>query len=143
MTIARVLAAKSSTTVHTASPDMTVQEVVRILAERRFGAVPVVEGGRVVGIISERDLIYCAAREGGAALARPVREVMTADPITITRADTVLDALSLMTRKRIRHLPVVDQGGLDGFVSIGDLVKYRLDAVEAEAEAMRTYIQTG
>jgi len=143
MTIARVLAAKQSTTVHTASPDMTVQEVVRILAERRFGAVPVVEDGRVVGIISERDLIYCAAREGGAALSRQVREVMTADPITITPADAVLDALSLMTRKRVRHLPVVEQGTLTGFVSIGDLVKHRLDAVEAEAEAMRTYIQAG
>ena len=88
-------------------------------------------------------MIYCAAREGGAALARPVREVMTADPITITPGATVLDTLALMTRKRVRHLPVVDQGALAGFVSIGDLVKYRLDAVEAEAEAMRTYIQTG
>jgi len=143
MTIARVMAAKASTTIHTASPDMIVQDVVHILAERRFGAVPVVEGGRVVGIISERDVIYCAAREGGAALARPVREVMTADPITITPGATVLDTLALMTRKRVRHLPVVDQGALAGFVSIGDLVKYRLDAVEAEAEAMRTYIQTG
>ena len=143
MTIARVMAAKASTTIHTASPDMIVQDVVHILAERRFGAVPVVEGGRVVGIISERDVIYCAAREGGAALARPLREVMTADPITITPGATVLDTLALMTRKRVRHLPVVDQGALAGFVSIGDLVKYRLDAVEAEAEAMRTYIQTG
>ena len=143
MTIARVMAAKASTTIHTASPDMTVQDVVNILAERRFGAVPVVEEGRVVGIISERDVIYCAAREGGAALARPVREVMTADPITITAGDTVLDALALMTRKRVRHLPVVDQDALAGFVSIGDLVKFRLDAVEAEAEAMRTYIQAG
>ena len=143
MTIARVMAAKASTTIHTASPDMIVQDVVHILAERRFGAVPVVEGGRVVGIISERDVIYCAAREGGAAIARPVREVMTADPITITPGATVLDTLALMTRKRVRHLPVVDQGALAGFVSIGDLVKYRLDAVEAEAEAMRTYIQTG
>ena len=141
MTIARVLAGKPSATIYTATADMTVQDVVQILAERRFGAVPVVEGDRLVGIISERDLIYCAAREGGAALARPVREVMTAEPITVSPNVSVLEALALMTQKRVRHLPIVEDGRLTGFISIGDLVKHRIDAIEAEAEAMRNYIQ--
>ena len=141
MTIARVLAGKPSATIYTATADMTVQDVVQILAERRFGAVPVVEGDRLVGIISERDLIYCAAREGGAALARPVREVMTAEPITVSPNVSVLEALALMTQKRVRHLPIVEDGQLTGFISIGDLVKHRIDAIEAEAEAMRNYIQ--
>jgi len=141
VTIARVLAGKPSATIYTATADMTVQDVVQILAERRFGAVPVVEGDRLVGIISERDLIYCAAREGGAALARPVREVMTAEPITVSPNVSVLEALALMTQKRVRHLPIVEDGQLTGFISIGDLVKHRIDAIEAEAEAMRNYIQ--
>ena len=77
-----------------------------------------------------------------AMLDKTVGEVMTAPPITVEPATSVLDALSLMTRRRIRHLPVVEDGRVTGFVSIGDLVKYRIERIEAEAEAMRSYIQT-
>ena len=108
-------------------------------------AVPVVdpEDGRaaVAGIFSERDVTYCLAREGAAALNRPLAEVMTTPVQTVAPADAVIAALSLMTRRRIRHLPVVEAGTIVGIVSIGDLVKYRIDRIEAEARAMRDYIQ--
>ncbi len=142
MTIARVIARKPSTEVFSVSADITVQECVAVLSARRIGAVPVMDGQRLVGIFSERDLIYCAAKEGSAALDRPVREVMTADPITATPDVSVLEALALMTKRRIRHLPVTQDGLLIGLVSIGDLVKFRIDSIEQEAEAMRIYIQS-
>ncbi|MBC2664558.1 CBS domain-containing protein [Novosphingobium flavum] len=142
MTIARVLAGKKITEVFSATADMSVQQAVAILAANRIGALPVLDGEKLVGIFSERDLIYCAAKEGGTALDRPVREVMTANPFTATHEVSVLEALALMTQRRIRHLPVIHEGALVGLISIGDLVKFRIDAIEAEAEAMRNYIQT-
>jgi CBS domain-containing protein len=121
---------------------MSVRDAVALLAQHRIGALPVEEGGRISGIFSERDVIYCLAENRETALDRPVREVMTAPAITVSPDTAVMAALSLMTRRRIRHLPVVDDGLPVGFVSIGDLVKYRIDRIEAEAEAMRSYIQT-
>ena len=100
------------------------------------------EGGRGAGIVSERDVLYCRAEEGGAALDRSVREVMTAPAITATPATKVDEALSLMTRRRIRHLPVMEGEVMCGFISIGDLVKSRIDEAEREAAAMRDYIRT-
>lgn len=142
MTIARVMTGKPITEVFSASADMSVQQAVVVLAERRIGALPVMDGERLIGIFSERDLIYCAAKEGPAALERPLRELMTSDPYTATPDVSVLEALALMTKRRIRHLPVVSDNKLVGLVSIGDLVKFRIDSIEAEAEAMRTYIQS-
>lgn len=121
--------------------DATVADAVALLAEKRIGALPVVEGGAVVGVFSERDVIYCLAREGAAALDRSVSEAMTAPAITVELDQPALAALSMMSRRRIRHLPVVQGGALVGFVSIGDLVKHRIDRIEAEAAAMRDYIQ--
>ena len=142
MTISRVISRKPSTEVFSVDAGITVQECVAVLAAKRIGAVPVMDGTRLVGIFSERDLIYCAAKEGPAALERPVREVMTAEPITATPDVSVLEALALMTKRRIRHLPVTQDGMLIGLVSIGDLVKFRIDSIEQEAEAMRIYIQS-
>jgi len=141
MTIATILATKGNEVV-TLTADHTVADAVKLLAERRIGAVPVMRGDQVVGIFSERDVIHCVASQGTAALNGPVGEAMTAPAITVTRDEAVLGALTLMTQRRIRHLPVVEQGRLIGFVSIGDLVKYRIDKIEADAEAMRNYIQT-
>lgn len=141
MNMARVIAAKPTTEVFTVSADRTVREAVEILASRRIGALPVVDGDALVGIFSERDLVYRAAKEGSAALDRPVREVMTRDPVTATPDVSVIEILALMTRRRIRHVPILAEGRLSGFVSIGDLVKFRIDSIEAEAAAMRTYIQ--
>jgi CBS domain-containing protein len=139
MTISVILSTKGSEVI-SAAPDQTVAEAVATLAEHRIGAVPVVEDGEVVGVFSERDVIY-GLRDGDAAvLSRPIREVMTSPALTATPGDAVLGALSLMTRRRLRHLPVVDGGKIVGIVSIGDLVKYRIDRIEAEAAAMRDYI---
>ena len=119
-----------------------VREAVSLLAEKRIGAIPVTKGGMVAGIMSERDIIYCLQSEGAAALDKKVGDVMTSPAITVTRDGSVLGALSQMTKRRIRHLPVVEEGRLIGIVSIGDLVAYRISRIEEEAEAMRTYIQT-
>ena len=141
MTIAAILKTKGGDIV-SLPPEARVADAVALLAERRIGAMPVMEGGRVAGIFSERDVIYCLQAHGPAALDRPVGEVMTSPAQTVAPDDAVLAALSLMTRRRIRHLPVVDGGEVVGFVSIGDLVKYRIDRIEAEAAAMRDYIQS-
>jgi CBS domain-containing protein len=141
MTIEAILHNKGSDVVaiaHTA----TVAEAVALLAERRIGAVPVLDGESVAGIFSERDVIHALAQHGPAALDRAVGDVMTAPAITVTRQEAALGALSLMTRRRIRHLPVVEEGRMIGLISIGDLVKYRIDRIEADAEAMRSYIQS-
>jgi len=142
MTIARVIAARGTTEVFTCDASILLHQAVTLLAEKRIGALPVHDGDRIAGIFSERDVIHAISRLGADALDRPVREVMTAPAITVSPETTVLSALSLMTKRRIRHLPVTDNGRTVGFISIGDLVKYRIDNIEAEAEAMRSYIQT-
>lgn len=140
MTIAAILQTKGSE-VTSVTGDRRVSEVVALLSEKKIGAVPVVDGSGVIGIFSERDIINGLAREGAAALDRQVREVMTAPAITVTSDNPILAALSLMTARRVRHLPVVEGGTMIGFVSIGDLVKRRIDHIEAEADALRSYIQ--
>lgn len=140
MTIASILHGKGGE-VLSAAPDDRVIEVAARLAERRIGAVPVMQGGAVLGIFSERDVIRCLADGGAATLEGPVSAVMTAPAVTVSPGESVLGALSLMTRRRIRHLPVVEDGAVVGIVSIGDLVKYRIDRIEADADAMRAYIQ--
>lgn len=140
MTIAALIGG-SGQTVYTAGQSETVSEVVTRLAENRIGALPVVEDGAVVGIFSERDIVYGVAKHGSAFLAKTVGEVMTSPAITVTANTAILSALSMMTQRRIRHLPVVENERLTGFVSIGDLVKHRIEKIEAEAAAMRDYIQ--
>jgi len=141
MTIAAILSGKGEDVISIAG-DRTVAEAVTLLASRRIGAVPVMLGEAVAGIFSERDVIYCLERDGAAALDRRVSDVMTAPAISVTPDERILNALALMTQRRIRHLPVVAAGRCVGFVSIGDLVKHRIDKIESEAEAMRSYIQS-
>lgn len=141
MQVSALLENRASTDIVSCPPGATLHEAVRILADKRIGAMPVVEGGAVVGIISERDVMYCLAAEGGEALAKPVREAMTAPVVTVECTSTCDAALALMTERRFRHLPVVENGEMRGFLSIGDLVKSRLDEVSDEAEAMRDYIR--
>jgi len=140
MTIAAILG-NDPVPVVTVRLGATVTQAVELLATHRIGAVPVMEGETVAGILSERDVVRLLAQDR-AALDGPVDSVMTAPAITVGRAEPVIGALSLMTRRRIRHLPVVEDGRLVGLVSIGDLVKYRIDRIEAEAAAMRDYIQS-
>ena len=140
MTIAAILGGKGHDVV-SITGDRTVAEAVALLSKHRIGAVPVIENGAVAGIFSERDVIQCLEKDRAGALDKTVAEVMTAPPITVTKEETVLGALALMTQRRVRHLPVIERGQCIGFVSIGDLVKYRIDRIESEAEAMRAYIQ--
>lgn len=142
MTIAAILKDKHGAGVSSLQPDATVADAVALLAEKRIGAAPVLEGGRVVGIFSERDVIHCLQADGAAALDRRIGDVMTTVVKSITPGESAIGALSLMTQRRIRHLPVIDGDTLVGFVSIGDLVKYRIDRIEADAAAMREYIQS-
>ncbi len=141
MTIASILESRPSGVI-SVTAETPVSDAVRLLAEKRIGAVPVLDGTTVVGIFSERDVLYGLARDGAAMLGRTVGEEMTKPAITVESSLGLLPALSLMTRRRIRHLPVVDGERMVGFVSIGDLVKKRIDRIEEEAEAMRTYIQS-
>lgn len=141
MQVSQLLENRSSADIVSCTSDIRLQDAVRMLAERRIGAMPVVEGGQVVGIVSERDVLYCLAAEGEASLAKPVREVMTAPVVTVECTTSCTEALALMTARRFRHLPVVENGEMCGFLSIGDLVKVRLAEVSHEAEAMRNYIR--
>ncbi len=141
MTIARLIEGRSTEIIHCDAAD-SVGQALALLAERRIGALPVLQHGAIAGIFSERDVVYQLAEHGPAMLEKRVGDVMTSPAITVEPGTGVLDALGLMTRRRIRHLPVVVDGALIGFVSIGDLVKYRIDRIESEAEAMRSYIQS-
>ncbi|WEK44264.1 MAG: CBS domain-containing protein [Candidatus Sphingomonas colombiensis] len=140
MTIAAILGNKGRDVIYV-SPTQTVMEAIALLAQHRIGAVPVIDGGKVVGVFSERDVIHGLIAGDTSTLQRPVAETMTTPALTVTPAEPVLAALSLMTRRRIRHLPVVEDGRIIGIVSIGDLVKYRIEKIEADAAAMREYIQ--
>jgi CBS domain-containing protein len=141
MTIAAVLHGKGSD-VETIAADDSLFDAVRRLGEKRIGALPVLVGGQIVGIVSERDVIYCLRDHGSSALDWPVERVMSSPAITADPETGVLEALDLMTKRRIRHLPVLQAGQIRGIVSIGDLVKYRMERIEAEADAMRAYIQS-
>jgi CBS domain-containing protein len=139
MTIRAILALKGGDVVSINS-DSLVSDAVAMLAEKRIGAVPVIDDGHVVGIFSERDVVYSIAKVGAAALAARIGDVMTAPAMTVDPDTPVMSGLSLMTKRRIRHLPVVQGDQVIGFISIGDLVKHRIDHIEAEAAAMRDYI---
>lgn len=139
MTIERIIEDRRD--ILTCQTVATVREAAGLLAERRIGALPVMEGNRIAGIFSERDVLYRLHEFGADVLDMPVGSVMTAPAVTVEPATSVMAALAMMTKRRIRHLPVVENGTMVGFVSIGDLVKYRIDKVEGEAAAMRDYIQ--
>ena len=141
MTIAAIISDKGCE-VATLAAGTSVREAVALLAEKRIGAVPVIDSGSIAGIFSERDLVTCIAREGQAALDWPGERAMSFPAITVEPSTPVLAALATMTQRRIRHLPVIEGGELAGIVSIGDLVKYRIERIEAEASALRDYIQS-
>lgn len=143
MNVAAILKDKG-TEVFTMGPQATLLDVCRELAERRIGSVVIVdEGGKVAGIVSERDIVRVLGREGPEKLASPVSEIMTSKVVTCRRADTIEHLMAEMTAGRFRHLPVVEEDRLLGIVSIGDVVKQRIAEAEMEAAAMREYIATG
>ncbi len=123
-------------------PEALVSDIVAELTTRRIGAVLVVEGGAVIGVVSERDVVRGLSGHRGAVLELTAKDVMTTPVVTISPQESVVQALELMTDRRIRHLPVVESGRLVGLVSIGDLVKRRIDDAEQEALALKDYIAT-
>lgn len=142
MTVARILAEKGRSVV-TVPPHRTVDEAIHLLAEKRIGALVICDAEQAVkGILSERDVMRALATEGAAALDAPVSHYMTAKVTTCTRGSSIEDLMEMMTEGRFRHVPVVEDGRLIGVISIGDVVKRRIDAVEAEHKAMHEYITT-
>ncbi|WP_298422469.1 CBS domain-containing protein [Rhodoblastus sp.] len=140
MSVALILAAKGHD-VTTTQPHRTLQEAAAVLAERGIGAV-IVTGGNseVLGILSERDIVRAIGRHGAGALQDPVSKYMTSKVVTTQMDEAIDQVMELMTAGRFRHLPVIHNGRLAGVVSIGDVVKHRLDAMDAEHRAMREYI---
>ena len=127
-----------------ASPETTVAALLDLLAEHRIGAVVVSAGGGVDGIVSERDVVRALRTAGAALLDAPISTVMTSDVVVTGPGDTVEDMMRLMTDRRIRHVPVVTQDGrLTGIISIGDVVKSRIDELEADRDQLIGYIQSG
>lgn len=143
MNVATILKAKGAD-VATVTADATLHDVAQLLAEKRIGAVVVVDGpGRVSGILSERDLVRAIAQRGPACLTEPASRTMTKDVVTCAPGDTVDGVMSIMTRGRFRHVPVLDNGRLAGIVSIGDAVKHHIAEVELEANSLKTYVLAG
>jgi len=125
----------------TVAPDQTIAAVARLLTLNRIGAAPVVnQEGRLVGIISERDIVRGLSENGATTLTLPAERLMTREVRTCSREDLLVEVMSVMTNQRVRHLPVVQNGAIDGIVSIGDVVKQRLDEVQFEVEELRRYV---
>ena len=127
----------------TVAPHQTVASVVKVLTQNRIGAAPVInEKGQLIGIISERDIIRGMSEHAEAVLTLPADQLMTREVKTCSPEDQLVDLMEVMTLKRIRHLPVIQNGALHGIVSIGDVVKQRLEEVQSEAEYLRRYIRS-
>jgi CBS domain-containing protein len=139
MLVSQILRSKGDT-VFTIAPKDTIAAVAGLLHSRKVGALVVLQDERVVGIVSERDIVRALAERGAAALDRPVSSVMTKDVLFAQPGETVDSLLTRMTDRRIRHLPVCLKERLVGIVSIGDLVKSKISEVEAEADGLKAYI---
>src|SRR4051794_17061181 len=130
--------------VTTIRPDATIAQAVKTLNRERIGALVVsADGNSVDGMVSERDIVIALDDYGEALLSRRIDEIMTRDVVICDPADTVQELMAQMTHRRFRHIPVVRNGRLRGIVSIGDLVKNRLDEVEFEANSLRSFIAGG
>ena len=139
MIVERILKGKPSV-IATVGADTSISEVCALLTERRIGALPVMDGAQLVGIISERDIVHVLAEHGVKALEVKVADAMTRAVKTTTLQTTVEQAMAAMTAGRFRHLPVLEAGRLVGIISIGDVVKARLDEQQYEVENLRSYV---
>lgn len=139
-TVRQVLEAKGSA-VHGASPETSVYDALRLMAEHDVGALVVTEGRRLVGILSERDYARKVVLLGRVSKDTPVRDIMTSEVVCVGPQDSVEACMSLMTQRRIRHLPVLEAGTLVGLVSIGDVVKSIIGEQQFAIEQLEQYIQ--
>ena len=139
MLVSDILNAKGNDVV-TASPQTLISEAAKILAENRIGSVLVMNGAQLAGILSERDIVRVLAAEGAACLDGPVSRIMTAKVVTCRPDQSISDVMQMMTNGRFRHVPVMAGGKLSGMISIGDVVKWRLEEAQEEVRQMAAYV---
>jgi len=143
MTIVSSVLKDKGASVISVTPAQTLGEAAKLLADNRIGATLVMEGGKIAGILSERDIVRALAAMGTQVLSAPVSSAMTSHVFTCSPKDEIVSIMGLMTQRRIRHVPVVEADRLVGVISIGDVVKFRLAEIESEAQALKEYIATG
>jgi CBS domain-containing protein len=142
MIVNRILSLKGRNVV-SIEPQRSLAEAAKLLSERRIGALLVVDGSRPVsGIVSERDIVRAVASQGAGALEQPISQFMTQNVVTCSGETAIHEVMELMTQQKFRHIPVVEEGSLVGIISIGDVVKLRLEEIEAETQAIKEYIAT-
>ena len=139
MLVQNILKTKG-TTIYSISPDKTVSEAARQLTDRKIGSVVVLDGASLVGILSERDIVRAIAARGAACLDEHVSELMTRSVVTCTRDQTISNVMEMMSKGRFRHVPVIDDGAVVGVISIGDVVKHRLDETQEEVRQLAAYV---
>lgn len=143
MTIAHILQDKPQRMI-TVGPEQTLQQAAEVLGRERIGALLVLKpNGDIAGILSERDIVRAVGADGAAVLERPVAETMTKDVTCCAPDDSIDSAMALMTERRFRHLPVRQGGRVVGMISIGDVVKKKVEDAEAESQSLREYIARG
>ena len=141
MTVRAILDTKGHQ-IMSVEPDAPMSAAIRLLGEKKIGAVLVMNQSRVEGILSERDIVRVLGDRGAAVLEEPVSNVMTRKVVSCKETDTVAEIMEAMTTGKFRHLPVIDNGKVVGLISIGDIVKWRVREYETEQEALRDYIKT-
>jgi len=141
MTVRAILDSKGHQ-VESVEPETRLSGAIKLLSERKIGAVLVMSKGRIEGILSERDIVRVLGERGASVLDEPVSAVMTRKVVSCRQADTVAAIMEMMTTGKFRHLPVVEEGSVVGLISIGDIVKWRVREYETEQEALREYIKT-
>lgn len=141
MTVRSVLNTKGHQVV-SVEPDVKLSAAIKLLSERKIGAVLVMSESRIEGILSERDIVRVLGERGASVLEEPVRNTMTRKVVSCREIDTVSEIMEMMTTGKFRHLPVIENGKVVGLISIGDVVKSRVQEYEREQEALRDYIKT-
>ena len=141
MTVRSILDSKGHQ-IQSVEPDTKLSAAIKVLGERKIGALLVMSQGRIEGILSERDIVRVLGERGASVLEEPVTEVMTRKVVSCRESDTVSSLMEMMTLGKFRHLPVVEEGRVVGLISIGDVVKRRVQEYELEQEALRDYIKT-
>ncbi|MBR0811552.1 CBS domain-containing protein [Bradyrhizobium diazoefficiens] len=141
MTVRSILNTKGHQ-IMSVGPDAKLAAAVKLLADKKIGAVLVMDQSRLEGILSERDIVRVLGERGAGVLEEPVAQVMTRKVVTCKETDTVAEIMEMMTSGKFRHLPVIDNGTVVGLISIGDIVKRRVQEYETEQEALRDYIKT-
>lgn len=142
MHVSAIIGDKGSA-VHSVGPDDIVSDAIAMLNNKRIGAVLVTQSDSVLGVFSERDVIRALSRAGAGIMSQPVKDFMTTDVVTCRRGDSIDHLMGQMTDRRIRHLPVIEDGKVVGMISIGDVVKFRIAEAEAESDALKSYIASG